>query len=89
LNKNKKEIMVMAKTEADATKDCRGVGCPMNLVYAKVELAKLQSGQVLEIFLDDGAPVSNVPVAAEKEGHRIIEKELLPDGVWSVLIEKS
>ena len=41
----------MTKTKANAVKDCRGVGCPMNLVYLKVELAKLQSGEVLEIFM--------------------------------------
>lgn len=80
--------MAMVKVKADAIKDCRGVGCPMNLVYTKVELAKLESGQVLEIFLDDGPPINNVPGSAEKEGHRIIEKKQLPDGVWSVLIEK-
>jgi sulfite reductase (ferredoxin) len=80
--------MSKTKIEADALKDCRGVGCPMNLVYTKVELAKLQSGQVLEIHLDDGAPINNVPGSAEKEGHRIIEKKQLPDGAWAVLIEK-
>ena len=80
--------MAMTKIKADASKDCRGVGCPMNLVYAKVELAKLKTGQVLEILLDDGAPVNNVPVAAEKEGHRILEKKKLQDSVWAVLIEK-
>ncbi|MFN2367170.1 MAG: sulfurtransferase TusA family protein [Desulfurivibrionaceae bacterium] len=78
----------MNNRKADAVKDCRGVGCPMNLVYTKVELAKLGSGQVLEIFLDDGAPVNNVPGSAEKEGHRVIDKRQLEDGVWSVLIEK-
>lgn len=76
------------KIKVDALKDCRGVGCPMNLVYTKVELAKLRVGQVLEIHLDDGAPINNVPGSAEKEGHRIIEKKLLDDGAWSVLIEK-
>ncbi|MDT8336072.1 MAG: sulfurtransferase TusA family protein, partial [Desulfurivibrionaceae bacterium] len=70
----------MCNRKADAVKDCRGIGCPMNLVHTKVELAKLGSGQVLEIFLDDGAPVNNVPGSAEKEGHRVIEKRRLEDG---------
>ena len=60
----------------------------MNLVYAKVELAKLQSGQVLEIILDDGPPIRNVPPSAQKEGHTILEEKRLDDGTWSVLIEK-
>ena len=73
----------------DAARNCRGVGCPMNLVYAKVELAKLKSGQVLEIILDDGPPINNVPASAEKEGHTILEQTRLEDGAWSVLIEKA
>lgn len=78
----------MARIKADAVKDCRGVGCPMNLVYTKVELAKLAPGQVLEIFLDDGGPINNVPGSAAKEGHEVLEKKQLADGVWSVLIKK-
>ncbi len=77
------------KIHVDALKNCQGVGCPMNLVYAKVELAKLESGQVLEIILDDGAPVNNVPLSAEREGHAILEKNKLGDGTWSVLIQKA
>ena len=77
------------KIQADALKNCRGVGCPMNLVYAKVELAKLQPGQVLEIILDDGPPVNNVPASAQKEGHTILEQNRLDDGTWSVLIKKA
>lgn len=77
------------KVNVDAYKDCQGVGCPMNLVHAKVELAKLQSGQVLEIILDDGAPVNNVPESAAREGHTVLEKTRLDNGTWSVLIQKS
>lgn len=72
----------------DAVKNCRRIGCPMNLVYAKVELAKLAPGQVLEIILDDGPPVNNVPASARKEGHTILEQTRLDDGAWSVLIKK-
>lgn len=78
------------KTEVNvnAHKDCAGVGCPMNLVYAKVELSKLTTGQVLQIILDDGAPVNNVPASAEKEGHTVLDKTRLDNGTWSVLIQK-
>lgn len=72
----------------DAVKDCRRVGCPMNLVYVKVELARLRSGQILEIILDDGPPINNVPGSVLREGHRIINKKRLEDGAWSLLIEK-
>jgi TusA-related sulfurtransferase len=74
---------------ADTTRNLRGVSCPMNLVYTKVELAKLQSGQVLEVILDDGAPINNVPGSAVKEGHAILRQEQLEDTAWSVLIRKA
>ena len=77
------------KVNINAFKDCKGVGCPMNLVYAKVELAKFNHGEILEIILDDGAPVNNVPPSAEREGHKVIEKKRLEDGTWSVLIQKA
>lgn len=65
-----------------------GTGCPMNLVYVKVELAKMQSGQVLEVVLDDGAPVRNVSRSIENEGHVLLCKSQLEDGSWSVIVRK-
>lgn len=75
--------------KVNAEKDCRGIGCPMNLVYAKVELAKLQGGQVLELILDNGPPINNVPASIEKEGHAILDKKQLADGAWQILIRKA
>lgn len=72
-----------------AFRNCQGVGCPMNLVYAKVELARLQPGQVLELILDDGPPINNVPGSVIKEGHKILDKQQLENGTWQVRIEKS
>ncbi len=77
-----------ANQDPDIKKDCKGVGCPMNMVYAKIELAKLKSGQTLEIILDDGPPINNVPGSVIREGHTILNKEQLDDGTWAVLIEK-
>lgn len=73
---------------ADAFRNLRGVSCPMNLVYTKVELAKLRSGQVLEVILDNGAPINNVPGSALKEGHAILSQVQLADSTWAVMIRK-
>lgn len=73
---------------ADKSINLVGTGCPMNLVYAKVELAKLDTGQVLEIILDDGAPVRNVSRSVQNEGHELISKEQLADGNWAVVVRK-
>ena len=74
-------------TQEQLLKDLRGVACPMNFVKTKMELAKLTSGQLLRIFLDDGEPIDNVPRSVAEEGHKIAELAKVGD-YWSVLIEK-
>ncbi len=76
------------KTRIDASRDCRGIGCPMNLVYTKVELSRLAPGQVLEVILDHGAPINNVPRSVIREAHEIIGQNRLDDGAWQLLIRK-
>lgn len=70
-----------------AVKDFRGVGCPMNFVKTKIELAKLKPHDILEIYLDDGAPIENVPGSVREEGHKVLAQKKVGDH-WSVLIEK-
>ena len=74
--------------KANAFRNCQGVSCPMNLVYAKVALSKLQPGEVLELILDDGPPIKNVPGSIIREGHKILDRKQLENGTWQVLIEK-
>ena len=69
-------------------KDFRGVACPMNFVKTKIELSTMKSGELLEILLDDGAPIKNVPGSVRNEGHHILE-EKQEANFWSVLIRKS
>lgn len=68
-------------------KDFRGVACPMNFVKTKIELASMKSGELLEILLDDGAPIQNVPGSVRNEGHQVLE-EKKEENFWSVLIRK-
>ena len=59
----------------------------MNFVKTKMELALMQNNQLLEILLDDGSPIENVPRSIENEGHEILEQNRRGDA-WSVLIRK-
>ena len=68
-------------------KDFRGVACPMNFVKTKMELSKLSTGDRLEILLDDGEPIDNVPGSVRSEGHKVLQQEKV-DQHWAVLIEK-
>jgi len=67
--------------------DLRGVVCPNNFVRAKLKLEEMRSGEILEIIIDDGEPIKNVPRSIKEEGHKIIKVEKI-DGHFRLLIEK-
>ncbi|MDR2905390.1 MAG: sulfurtransferase TusA family protein [Helicobacteraceae bacterium] len=75
------------KTEEIKFKDYRGVACPMNFVKTKMDLSQMKSGEILEILLDDGAPIDNVPKSVKAEGHTI-EKTDREGDFWRVRIRK-
>ncbi|MRR18178.1 MAG: sulfurtransferase TusA family protein [Deltaproteobacteria bacterium] len=50
-----------------------GVTCPMNFVRTKLALEELEPGEYLEVILDEGEPMLNVPRSLKEEGHRIIK----------------
>ncbi|MDD5108624.1 MAG: sulfurtransferase TusA family protein [Candidatus Omnitrophica bacterium] len=78
---SKKEVAITI------VKDFRGVTCPLNFVKTKIELAKLKTGDLLEIWLDDGAPIENVPGSVKAEGHKVLGQKRI-DNYWAVTIEK-
>jgi sulfite reductase (ferredoxin) len=53
--------------------DLRGVVCPLNFVKAKLELEKLEIGDILEVLLDKGEPVQNVPASFADQGQQVLE----------------
>lgn len=65
--------ITMADIKADDSLDLRGVLCPINFVKTKLKLEAMDVGQVLEIVLDDGEPIQNVPKSIKEEGHKIVE----------------
>ncbi len=63
----------MSDVKADAELDLRGVLCPINFVKTKLKLESMNEGEVLEIVLDSGEPIQNVPKSIKDEGHKIID----------------
>ena len=63
-------------TEAEAivdAMDLKGVACPFNYVQAKVRLEQMNLGELLEITIDDGEPIENVPTSLTNDGHEIVD----------------
>ncbi len=54
------------------TLDFRGVACPINFIKIKLALEMLDPGETVEILLDDGEPVKNVPRSLTADGHRLL-----------------
>ena len=66
-----------AAFNADEELDLRGVMCPFNFVRTKLRLEDLKDGAILNVSLDHGEPLKNVPASVEMEGHTILKIEPL------------
>ena len=53
--------------------DLCGVPCPLNLVKAKLAIEKVAVGDILEIEIDDGEPIQNLPASLARQGQEIVE----------------
>ncbi|MBL1208196.1 sulfurtransferase TusA family protein [Geminocystis sp. GBBB08] len=53
------------------TLDLRGTPCPINFVRSKLQLEKMSSGELLEIWLDTGEPIEQVPNSLVMEGYKV------------------
>ncbi len=63
--------------------------CPMTFVKTKLRLEKMQKGEVLEVLLNDGEPLKNVPLSAQELGHSILATVPQSDGkTYRLWIEK-
>jgi TusA-related sulfurtransferase len=62
---------MISTTEADAHLDLRGVPCPLNFVRTKLTLEKMSVGSVLEVWLDPGEPIEQVPDSLVMEGYKL------------------
>ena len=68
--------------------DLRGVSCPTNFVKAKLALEDLENGVAVQILLDDGEPVKNVPRSLKADGHKLIGLKQTDEGFYILELEK-
>jgi TusA-related sulfurtransferase len=59
----------------DAQLDLRGTPCPINFVKTKLRLEKMAPGTLLEVWLDPGEPIEQVPDSLTMEGYGIEQIE--------------
>ncbi len=87
-----KSIQGINKVEvkmANEILDLKGVKCPYNYVKAKLKLEELTSGDELEIYLDEGEPITNVPRSLEDDGNTIVSIDKLDATHFKLLVKKA
>ncbi len=68
--------------------DITDVVCPVTFVKTKVALEEMEDGQILQVHINDGEPVQNVPRSVKDEGHQILKLLDNGDGTYELLIRK-
>jgi sulfite reductase (ferredoxin) len=70
--------------------DLRGVACPLNYVKTKLKLEMMDAGERLEVWLDAGEPIKNVPMSLKNDGHKVLLQEPLEAEAahYRVVVEK-
>ncbi len=56
---------------ADEQLDLRGTPCPLNFVRTKLKLERMSPGALLEVWLDPGEPIEQVPDSLKMDGYGI------------------
>lgn len=74
----------MAIKQLDITRE----HCPMTFVKTKIELSKLQPGDLLEVLLTEGEPLENVPGSATEQGFKVLGIKHIKDNIHKITIEK-
>ncbi|MFH7028918.1 MAG: sulfurtransferase TusA family protein [Heteroscytonema crispum UTEX LB 1556] len=71
----------------DAQLDLRGTPCPINFVRTKLRLEQMKPGGLLEVWLDSGEPIEQVPDSLTMSGYQV-EKITDCSGYFSLLVRR-
>jgi len=88
--KNVAAVAPASASKGAAIYDLRGVACPLNYVKTKLKLEMMDAGERLEVWLDAGEPIKNVPMSLKNDGHKVLLEEALEPAAahYRVLVEK-
>ncbi|NJL80209.1 MAG: sulfurtransferase TusA family protein [Richelia sp. RM2_1_2] len=80
-------MSVSSPSTPDAQLDLRGTPCPINFVRTKIRLQQMSPGALLEVWLDPGEPIEQVPDSLTMAGYQI---EQISDcsGYFSLLVRR-
>ena len=63
--------------------------CPMTFVRTKIQLSKLNAGDILEVLVSEGEPLENIPSSAAEQGYKVLSvSESETKGQHLIVIQK-
>jgi TusA-related sulfurtransferase len=66
--------------------------CPLTFVRTKLAVEKMSTGEILEVRLNAGEPLANVPRSLVEHGHNVLnvwpEDPDRPGGVHRILVSR-
>ena len=80
--------MTDALFNPDETLDLRGTPCPLNFVRTKLKLQKMPAGNLLEVWLDAGEPVEQVPDSLRSSGFLVEKLEKTIEGHFMLYVRQ-
>lgn len=74
--------------KVDDSLDITDVVCPVTFVKVKMALEDLENGQILDVHLNEGEPIQNVPRSLKDEGHKVLSVQKNDDETYNLLVQK-
>ena len=71
----------------NATLDAKGLACPLPVVKARLEIEKIDLGEVLEVVATDPGSVADFENWTKMSGHDLLDSKS-ENGVYTYLIKK-
>ncbi len=68
--------------------DLKGEICPYTFVKSKLALEMLDSGQILQVMVDNDESATNVPKSLTNEGNSVLGVEKLNEKDWLIKVRK-
>ena len=75
------------KIDINIQLDLRGVKCPLNYVKTKLEIEKMNEGEIIQVLLDEGEPIANVPASLKEDGQEVMNIEKI-NSHYKVIVKK-
>lgn len=63
--------------------------CPYTIVKVKVAIAEMESGEKMDILMQEGVPCRNIPKVIEFDGHSVIDMKNNGNGTFTLRMQKA